>query len=150
MRENISSVGGWLVPARGTWSRKSASPRLSISVTGRPAWVSARVRHRPTGPAPTTITGFVLLAMVIAWVRLLVRLNRAGRFLDGAGPALVRHVEHDPVRVAELGFVERIRRFGAARQIGRARGLDLLLGGIEIVDPHSEVEQADLFLLLEI
>src|SRR5262245_28217176 len=63
IRSNSSSVAGWLVPARGTCSRKLSSPSVSTRQTRTPACASVSDRHSPTGPAPMTITRLEGLAM---------------------------------------------------------------------------------------
>src|ERR1700674_239887 len=74
--------------------------------------------------------------------------GRSSRFgddiLGGAGPAVVREVEHDPVGVPVFGLVERIRRCRPPRQIGAAGIHDLLFGRVEVVDPDAEMIEAEL------
>jgi hypothetical protein len=49
----MSSVGGWKVEARRFSGRRGSA---SSTVTGTPALASTFAAHRPTGPAPATIT----------------------------------------------------------------------------------------------
>src|SRR5689334_878069 len=137
---NSSSVAGWLVPARGTCSRKLSSPSASTTVTGISCCASRSARQSPTGPAPMTTTR-LLLAPAIAALRL------RHHVLDGAGPARVGEVEHDAERVLVLRLVERVGRGRPARQIGAASVDHLLLGRVEVVDPHAEMVDTDLLLL---
>src|SRR5215216_6911496 len=137
MRSNISSVAGWFVPARGTCSSRLWSPSCSIRHTGMPACASASARHSPTGPAPPTTTRSSVLS------------GSAFRHhvLDGSRPALVGQIEHDADRVLVLCLVVGVRRCRSAFQIGAA-GVDyLLLGLVEIVDPHAEVIEAELLVV---
>src|SRR5216684_1615038 len=139
MRSNSSSVAGWLVPARGTCSRKLSSPSASTTQTGMSFCASASDRQSPTGPAPITTTR-----------DLTSDISRSGlrhHVLDGAGPAGVGQVEHDAERILVLRLVERVRRGRPARQIGAARVDHFLLGGVEVVHPHAIVIDADLLLL---
>src|SRR4051794_32625830 len=143
MRANSSSVAGWLVPARGTCSRKLSSPSASIRQTRMPSCASASDRQSPTGPAPITITRSDVVSMRqtrpldldIASIRSGLRHH----VLGGADPALVGEVEDDTERIFILGLIERIRRGRAACEIGAASIRHLLLRGVEIVHPHAEM-----------
>src|SRR5580700_10503679 len=154
MRSYISKVAGWLVPARGTCSRKLSSPSASMRVTGTPSLASASDTQRPTGPAPMTMTRSDECVIdqpqphppmpEPPWAALGFRHH----ILGGAGPAVVGEVEHHAVGIAVLRLVERIRRGGPAREVGAARIHDLLFGRIEIVDPHAEMVEAELLVLM--
>src|SRR5262245_38497626 len=151
MRSNISSVAGWLVPARGTCSRKLSSPSVSTNVTGTSSCASASERHKPTGPAPMTTTRSDLLIAAVLPLSCWRRSRLRHDVLGGADPAIVRQVEDDAERIAILRLIIGVRRARPAFKIGPARVDHLLLRRIEIVDPHPEVIEPDLLvpLLLE-
>src|SRR4051812_17181376 len=78
----------------------------------------------------------------------IVRSGLRHYILGGADPALVGEIEDDPERVLIFCLVEGILRGGAAFEIGAASIYDLLLCCIEVVDPHAEMIEADLFVPL--
>src|SRR5688572_24770764 len=79
MRSNSSSVAGWLVPARGTCSRKLSSPSASTNETLTPCCASASDRQSPTGPAPMTTTRSDCLFMPhVSRMRCSAKLLRSG------------------------------------------------------------------------
>src|SRR5215211_7018234 len=153
MRSRNSSVAGWLVPARGTCSRKLSSPSVSIRQTRISSCANASDRHRPTGPAPMTITRSE--ARSIRQVRL--QLEKDGRsglrydILSGADPAFVGEVEDDASRVLVLGLVVGVFGGRTAFEIAPAGVEYLLLRLVQVINPHSKMVEARLlvWLLLE-
>src|SRR5918993_1682445 len=143
MESSISSVAGWLVPARGTCSRKLCSPSCSTRHTGMPACAKASDRHRPTGPAPMTTTrsesGFMPAWRPMDRKREAARSALRNDVLHGAGPTLVGEVEHDAGRILVFRLVERIGRGRPAGEIGSAGVDHLFLRFIQVVHPHAEV-----------
>src|SRR5262245_38924495 len=109
------------------------------------ACASASARQSPTGPAPMMMTRSDSLVMR---AQSALRLDHV---LGGADPALVGEVEHDPQRIAIFRLVVGVRRRGLAFEVGAAGVEHLFLRGVEVVDPHAEVVEADLLvrLLLE-
>src|SRR5690242_301584 len=97
---------------------------------------SSSARHRPTGPAPTTMTG--------SEADIAAALSLRDDVLHRTGPALVGQVEHEAGRRLVLRLVEGVRRGRAAGKIFAAGVDHLLFGFIEIVDPHAEVIEAEL------
>src|SRR5215208_1650771 len=129
MRSRNSSVAGWLVPARGTCSRKLSSPSVSIRQTRISSCANASDRHRPTGPAPMTITRPDLSSMPQVrplrgeWI---VGSGLRHHVLGGADPAFVREVEDDPGRVLVLGLIVGVFGGRTAFEIATA-GVEYLL-----------------------
>src|SRR5262245_48696065 len=159
MRANSSNVAGWLVPARGTCSRKLCSPSASITQTRTPACARASDRQSPTGPAPMTITRSLVLPIgaserATETVRSLspfgervgVRglptepawswpdhfsILRWRHVLHRADPAGVGEVEHDAERILVLGFVIGVRVGGGAWGFGLRPAGEILAAGID-------------------
>src|SRR5262249_51787563 len=65
------------------------------------------------------------------------RLAFCHRVLHRTDPAGVGEVEHDTERVLILGLVIGLRRGRSAREVGTARFHHLLLGVVEVVNPHA-------------
>src|SRR4051812_42854127 len=154
IRSNSSSVAGWLVPARGTWSRKLSSFSASISTTRTPACASASDRHSPTGPAPMTITRSDALSMRQA--RLQIEIGKGGSgfrhdILGGADPALVGEIEDDAGRILVFRLVVGVLGGRPAFQIFAAGIEHLLLRRVEVINPHAKMVESGLLvrLLLE-
>src|SRR4029077_13591516 len=121
-----------------------------------PSLASLSAKHRPTGPAPTISTR--LRDRSIRALDFFVVCSGAGRFfffgrdhvLHRADPTIMGDVEDDAVAIAIFAFVERVRRGRPSREILRAgiRCLFLRLG--EVVDKHTEMVEARLFIALHL
>src|SRR3954452_10852666 len=154
MRSNSSRVAGWLVPARGTCSRKLSSLSVSMRTTRTPACASVSERQSPTGPAPMTITRSDALSMRQARLRIESEWGGSGfrhDILGGTDPPLVGEIEDDTGRILIFRLVVGVLGGRAAFEIFAAGVKHLLLRRVEVIDPHSKMVEAGLHvrLLLE-
>src|SRR5215831_4406730 len=134
----MSSVAGWMVAARGCeWTM---SP-WSNSVTAMPARPSIKATTSPTGPPPAMTTAgddWFGTESLCGGDRAAGRHN----FFHGADPASMGEIEDDAVGVLVFDLVIGIRIVvGAAQVIGATRSQHLLCCFVEIVDPHSEMNE---------
>src|SRR5919197_1590736 len=125
MRSNSSSVAGWLVPARGTCSRKLSSPSCSIRQSSMPCCASASDRQSPTGPAPTTITRLDVLCMYslnVPRTRWAPSPVLTGGGVGVRGPSLARRLERPPQPARRCrGSPTSPRKRGEVERVARDR-----------------------------
>src|SRR5581483_672912 len=122
-------------------SRKLSSDSVSIRVIVTSRCASASARHRPTGPAPTTITPLAAMSATESG-----RLLRRHHVLHSASPAGVGEIEYEAGWRLVLRLIVGLWRSRASGEIFAAGVHHFFLSLIEIVDPHAEVVEAELLL----